>query len=867
MIELNVNYATVSVDDRYEKTPLLWALRDVVNLRGTKFGCGSGFCAACTVLIDGKATKSCQVPVGRVVGKAIVTVEGVSGPVVDAVRAAWYTGNVVQCGYCQPGQTLAAVSLLSANPDPDDEAVNNAMNQNLCRCGTYPRIRRAIHEAARVLAKGQSLSALPEVQEHPVPPLLDSELNDPVHPYLKVMLDGRVLVRSSQIELGQGINTGLTTLIAEELDVAPEAVQVTLASGGVTKAGPVYANMILGNVAQMTGGSTSTQAFWARYRAVAAMARARLLGAAAERLGVPVEQLRIDNGSISAPDGRHVGFGAVAQRAEQMPVPAGAVPKESSQYRLIGHSDLRRVDSVAKILGRTRYTIDITPPNARTAVVLHAPRFGARVLTVDDSAALALPGVVAVVPISNGIGVVGETLDDAQRGLRALTVTWDDAPAETRSSEQLAAEHRRIVESGEGMLVARDQGDVTAELARAPYSIDVVYELPFLAHAAMEPNNAVCHMREDGRLDVWASTQAPEYTAMAAARASGLPRERIDVHVTLAGGAFGLHSSHHDDPTSEAVEIARALRWKHAIKVQSLREEDFKSGRFRPMSAHRVRAGTDAQGAVTVLHHELSAKPTGSELPIVSNILVQNGVDFLTVTGAVDPPYAVPNMRIRVANVGHGVPVMTWRSVGNSPTEFARESAIDELALAASTDPITIRRRILVDNPRTLRALNVVADQVDWRPETARGRGIGFACSEGFKSHAAAAIEVSADAQQRVHVERVVFALDCGLKLTPDLVRAQVEGGILFGLSAALWGEIVLGDGGEIVTLNFDRYPLMRMRTTPVIEVHLIDSTREPGGVGEVSVPLMAPAIANAVFNLTGVRIRRLPISKTLRVR
>jgi isoquinoline 1-oxidoreductase beta subunit len=549
-----------------------------------------------------------------------------------------------------------------------------------------------------------------------------------------------------------------------------------------------------------------------------------------------------------------------------MPVPTGTARKEASQYRLIGHSDLRRVESAAKILGRTRYTIDIAPPNVRTAVVLHAPRFGAKVLTVDDSAALSVPGVVAVVPISNGVGVVGETFDDAQRGLRALTVTWDDASAETRSSEQLADEHRRILESGEGMLVARDQGDVTAELARAAYSVDAVYELPLLAHAAMEPNNAVCQMREDGRLDLWASTQGPEYTAMAASVASGLPRDRIDVHVTLAGGAFGLHSSHGNDPTSEAVEIARALRWEHAIKVQSLREEDFKSGRFRPMSAQRVRAGTDAQGVVTAFHHELAAKPTGSELPIVSNILVQNGVDALTVTGAVDPPYAIPNMRIRVANVTHGVPVMTMRSVGNSPSEFARESAVDELALAANTDPIAIRRRMLSDNPRTLQALNMVADIVGWRAETAAGRGIGFACSDGLKSHSAAAVEVTADAEQRIHVERVVFVLDCGIKLTPDLVRAQVEGGILFGLSAALWGEIILGDGGEIMTRNFDRYQLMRMRTTPNIDVHLIESTNEPGGVGEVSVPLVAPALANAVFNLTGVRIRRLPINKTLRV-
>ncbi|MDB4890501.1 MAG: isoquinoline 1-oxidoreductase beta subunit [Gemmatimonadetes bacterium] len=865
MLELNVNQATVSVDERFEKTPLLWALRDVLGLRGTKFGCGAGFCAACTVLIDGKATKSCQVPVGRAVGKAIVTVEGISGAAVDAVRTAWYTGNVVQCGYCQPGQTLAATSLLTANPAPDDEAINEAMNGNLCRCGTYPRIRSAIHHASGILANGTS-SALPQVNESPVPPLLDSELGDPVHPYIKITAHGRVLVRSSQIEMGQGINTGLTTLIAEELDVAPEVVQVTQASGGATEAGPVYGNLMMANLTQLTGGSTSTQTFWARYRAVAAMARARLLAAASERLGVPVGELHVDVGIISAPDGRHVSFGDVAQRAEQMPVPTGTAPKEPSQYRLIGHSDLRRVESAAKILGKTHYTIDIAPPHVRTAVVLHAPRFGAKVLTVDDKAALSLPGVVAVVPISNGIGVVGETFDDAQRGLRALTVTWDDASAETRSSEQLAAEHRRILESGDGMLVARDQGDVTVELARAAYSVDAVYEQPFLAHAAMEPNNAVCQMREDGRLDVWASTQGPEYTAMAASVASGLPRDRIDVHVTLAGGAFGLHSSHGSDPSSEAVEIARAMRWEHAIKVQSLREEDFKSGRFRPMSAQRVRAGTDAQGAVTAFHHELAAKPTGSELPIVSNILVQNGVDFLTVTGAVDPPYAIPNMRVRVANVTHGVPVMTMRSVGNSPSEFARESAVDELALAANMDPVAIRRRMLSDNPRTLQALNMVADIIGWRPDTARGRGIGFACSDGLKSHSAAAVEVTVDAQQRIHVERVVFALDCGIKLTPDLVRAQVEGGILFGLSAALWGEIILGDGGEIVTRNFDRYQLMRMRTTPTIDVHLIESTEEPGGVGEVSVPLVAPAVANAVFNLTGVRIRRLPINKTLRV-
>jgi isoquinoline 1-oxidoreductase beta subunit len=498
-------------------------------------------------------------------------------------------------------------------------------------------------------------------------------------------------------------------------------------------------------------------------------------------------------------------------------------------------------------------------------VVLHAPRFGATASSIDDRAALAEPGVIAVVPIEEGVAVVGETLADAQRGLRALEVEWDDSGAERRSSTELLAEHLGLLESGESAVISRDDGDVDEALAAAEATIDATYTLPYLAHAAMEPNNAVCRMRDDGTLEVWASTESPEYTRMAASEAAGIDKDQVEVHVTLAGGSFGLHSTSNHDPTSEAAHVARALGWKHPVKVQSLREEDFKSGRYRAMAVHRVRAGTDAAGRLTAMHHQMVAEPTSVNMPYVRDALFTGGVDFMTVTGIADSPYAYPNFRLASTNFESGVPIMVWRSVGNSHTEFARESAIDEIAIAAGRDPVDLRRELLAESPRTLRALDVAAERSGWGSPLPEGKARGIACSS-FLSHSAHVIEVSRDDRERVHVDRVVVALDCGLEVNPDLIRAQVEGGLLFGLSAAAWGEVVLGDGGEIVTQNFDRYPVMRMRSVPAIEVHLIESAEPPTGVGEVSVPSIAPALTNALAALTGTRIRQLPINNTIKV-
>jgi isoquinoline 1-oxidoreductase beta subunit len=864
-MKLVVNGAEVEVDDRHAKTPLLWVLRDVLGLYGTKFGCGAGFCAACTVLIDGRNTKSCQTAAERAVGKAVTTVEGASGPVVNAVRDAWHRGNVVQCGYCQPGQTLAAVSLLESDPAPDDAKIDAWMSGNLCRCGTYPRIRAAIHAAAGTLKAGPEPAPLVAPAELEDRTLTDEELVDPVHPYVRIQSDGTVLAYSSQIEMGQGIHTGLATIVAEELDADFDSVRVVNAANGRGPAGDVYGNPDLGSAFQLTGASNSMKGFWVRYRLAAAQARARLVAAAAHAWDVPAGEVEVENGVLRHRSGRRATFADFAEQAEQLAVPDDVRPKDAGDYKLIGREGRLRVDAVPKILGVTRYTIDQSLPGMLTAVVLHPPRFGATVASLDDQAALAEAGVTAVVSIDEGVAVVAETLADAQRGLRALVVEWDDAHAERRSTAELLAEHLRLVESGENAVTARDDGDVETALAAAASTVDATYALPYLAHAPMEPNNAACRMREDGVLEVWVGTEAPEYVKMNASSIAGIDKEQVEVHITFAGGSFGLHSSAEHDPTAEAVQIARALDWRHPIKLQSLREEEFKVGRYRAMAVHRVRAGADADGRLTAWHQQIVAAPTSVNLPFVRDVMFTNGVDFFTTTGAVDPPYAVENFRLESTNFESPIPTMVWRSVGNSHTEFARESAIDEFAIAAGRDPVDLRRDLLAGSPRTLRALELAAERADWGSPLPEGRGRGIT-SSGFLGHSAQVTEVSLDDRERVHVDRIVFALDCGRNVNPDLIRAQVEGGLLWGLSAAVSGEVVLGEGGEIVTQNFDSYPVMRMRSVPRIEVHLFESTEPPSGVGEVSVPSVAPALANAIAALTGTRIRQLPFSKTIKV-
>jgi len=375
-LKLAINGAEVEVDDRHAKTPLLWVLRDVLELRGTKFGCGAGFCAACTVLIDGRNTKSCQTATERVVGKQVVTVEGTSGRVAEAVREAWHRGNVVQCGYCQPAQTLAAIALLQSDPSPDDATVARWMNGNVCRCGTYPRIRQAIASAAETLASGKQPQLLAAQPDDDVPELTLAEKSDPVHPYVRIKPDGTTVVYSSQIEMGQGVHTALATIVAEELDTDFDTIRVVDAANGATSSGDVYGNPFSGGF-QITGASTSTRGFWLRYRKVAAQARARLVAAAAEVWQVPQSEVDVASGILSHRSGKRATFGDLASRAERLTVRDGVAPKNPALYKLIGREGRLRVDAPAKILGKTRFTIDVSLPGMLTAIVLHPPRFGA----------------------------------------------------------------------------------------------------------------------------------------------------------------------------------------------------------------------------------------------------------------------------------------------------------------------------------------------------------------------------------------------------------------------------------------------------------------------------------------------------------
>ena len=568
---------------------------------------------------------------------------------VDAVRDAWHRANVVQCGYCQPGQTLAAVSLLESDASPDDPKIDAWMSGNLCRCGTYPRIRAAIHDAADTLAAGRDpdpLVAPPDPEVHRLTP---DEMADPVHPYIRIRDDGTIVAYSSQIEMGQGIHTGLATIVAEELDADFDSVRVVNAANGGGPPRDVYGNPDTGGALQITGASNSTKGYWARYRLVAAQARARLAAAAAELWDVPADEVEFERGVVRHASGKEATFAQLAARAEQLPVPDGVQPKDPRDYRLIGGEGRLRVDAVPKILGTARFTIDVSVPGMLTAVVLHPPRFGSRVASRGRSRRRwPSPGSPRWSRSTRASPWSARRVADAQRGLRALAVEWDDAapsgaapPSCWPSTSGCWNRASRPWSPGTTATRRRCSND-------APTVVDGTYALPYLAHATMEPNNAACRMREDGVLEVWASTESPEYTRMSASEAAGIDKEQVEVHVTFAGGSFGLHSSSERDPTAEAVQIARALDWKHPIKVQSLREEDFKSGRYRAMAVHRVRAAADASGRLTALHHQIVAEPTSVNLPFVRDVMFTNGVDFFTTTGAADPPYALRELQARV---------------------------------------------------------------------------------------------------------------------------------------------------------------------------------------------------------------------------
>lgn len=674
----------------------------------------------------------------------------------------------------------------------------------------------------------------------------------PFEGYVRIAPDNTVTVISAHFEMGQGPYTGLATLVAEELDAGWAQMRAEGGAGN-TK---LYGNLAWGGAVQGTGGSTAIASSFDRYRQAGAMARAMLVEAAAASWGVPAAEIKVENGMLAHSSGKSATFGELAEAAAALPPPARVTLKDRADWRLIGAPKLQRLDSVAKTTGAQKFPIDVQLPGMLIAVIAHPPRFGGKVKSFDPAAAKAVPGVVDVVEIPRGVAVVAQSTWAAIKGREVLTVEWDESQAETRSSDEIMAEYRRLAEEGEGS-VARSEGDAEAAFASAAKVLEAEFEFPYLAHAAMEPMDAVA-WRQGDRLEVWAGHQMPDLYQAVSAEIAELPPENVKLHVMITGGSFGRRAVADADVIAEVVSTAKAIGWKAPVKVMWTREDDMTGGRYRPMYFHKLKAGLDADGRIVAWQHRIVGQSIMAGTPFAG--MVTNGVDPTSVEGASTLPYAIPNLHVDLVTTTTGVPVLWWRSVGSTHTAYATEAFIDELAKAAGRDPVEFRLSMLDDHPRHRGVLEKARDAAGWGDAPPQGVSRGVAVAESFGSYVAQIVEVTLDGND-VAVQRVVCAVDCGTAVNPDVIAAQMEGGIGFGLGAILKSEITLTDGAVDQT-NFDGYDVLRINEMPTVEVHILPSTESPTGVGEPGVPPIGPAVANAIFSATGKPIRTLPFSR-----
>ncbi|TDX88311.1 isoquinoline 1-oxidoreductase beta subunit [Neorhizobium sp. R1-B] len=675
-------------------------------------------------------------------------------------------------------------------------------------------------------------------------------------PYLTIDGDGKVVVLSSQFEMGQGSYNGLATLVAEELDADWHSIDVRGVAGNVK----AYGNVAFGGTIQGTGGSTSMVTSWERYRKAGAAARAMLVAAAASEWGVQPAEITVENGVLAHPSGKSGGFGAFAAKAAAMPVPSDVTLKQPGDWKLIGNAKLKRFDSARKTNGTEQYTIDIKLPGMLTAVMIHPPMFGAKVKSFDAAAARSVKGVVDVVETPRGIAVVGEHMWAAIKGREVVTVVWDETGAEKRSTAELMTMYNELADKAP-VAVARKDGDTDAGFAAAAKVIEASFEFPYLAHSAMEPLNAVARKNDDGTLEIWGGHQFPDVYQMLASQIVGIAPDKVQLHVMKTGGSFGRRAVFDGDVVVESVYVAKAIGFRAPVKVQWTREDDMRAGRYRPSYVHKLKAGIDGDGKLVAWSDHIVGQSIMAKTAFDG--MVQNGVDPTSVEGANNLPYAIPNQMVGLTTTEVGVPVLWWRSVGSTHTAFAAEAFIDEVAEAAGRDPIEYRLSMLEPESRHAVVLKLAAEKAEWTKPLPEGRFRGVAVAESFGSVVAQIAEVSLDGSGGIKVERVVAAVDCGLAVNPDQVRAQVEGGIGFGLGAILGEEITL-TAGKVDQGNFDAYTPLRIDAMPAVEVHILASTNPPSGIGEPGVPPIGPAVANAIYKALGKRIRVMPFTKTL---
>jgi isoquinoline 1-oxidoreductase subunit beta len=676
---------------------------------------------------------------------------------------------------------------------------------------------------------------------------------NPLTAYIEIGEDNKIRILSAHFEMGQGSYNGIATLVAEELGADWSQIDVIGGWGNHR----LFGNLAWGGVIQGTGGSTAMTSSFDRYRRAGATARMMLAAAAAQEWGVPESEVYVAEGTLAHGSGRYATFGEFAAKAAKMPVPGYARLKDRSEWTMIGNGKLPRYDSLPKSTGKQDYTIDVKLPDMLTAVMIHPPLFGATVKSFDASKAKASKGVVDVVQIPRGIAVVGTNMWNALKARDLVTVEWDESKAEKRSSADIMAEYRSWARSP-ARAVARNDGDVDAAFPEADKVIEATYEFPYLAHAALEPLNAVARMNGDGTLEVWGGHQLPDLYQFVAAQVAEITPDKVRLHVMKSGGSFGRRATPDSEIIVEAVSVAKALGWKAPVKVQWTRENDMRGGRYRPMYLHTLKAGLDKDGNIIAWrNHIVGQSILGGTF--FENFAVRNGVDLTSVEGAANIPYAIPNLRVELTTVATGVPVLWWRSVGSTHTAYAVEVFLDELAEAAGKDPVQFRLAMLKDHPRHAGVLTLAAEKAGELPA---GQFRGVALAESFHSYVAQIADITVGKDGKVKVERVVCAVDCGTAINPDQVKAQMEGGIGYGLGAILKSEITL-TAGAVDQGNFDGYDVLRLDEMPKVEVYIVPSEAPPTGAGEPGVPPIGPAVANAIYSATKKRIRTLPVSKT----
>lgn len=662
--------------------------------------------------------------------------------------------------------------------------------------------------------------------------------------YLNILPDNTVQVILAHVEMGQGIWTTLPMLIAEELDCDWSKVTVQHAPPGTP-----YLHTTFG--LQITGGSSTTYSEFDRYRNAGATARAMLVAAGAKKLGVSPASCRTENGYVIAGDQR-ASYGQLANAAATLPVPQKVQLKDKASWKLIG-KEKNRLDGKAKSDGSAIFGLDVHFPGMLIAVVAHGPVFGAKVRSFDASAAKAVKGVRDIVQIPTGVAVVADHFWAAKQARDLLQIQWNLGPGEAIDSNALLEDYRKLAD--EKGLVAEQTGNAAQALTGAAKSIQAEYTFPYLAHAPMEPLNCTVKI-SDNHCEIWTGTQLPGGDQQAAAKLLGLPVEQVKVNTTFLGGAFGRRASPTADFVLEAVEIARAS--KKFIKMVWTREDDMRSGYYRAAFLHKVHVGLGANGLPAAWQHSIVGQSIMNQYTLFGTP-DKSKPDESSVEGIKDSAYLteVPHKLIQLQSPELAVPVLWWRSVGNTHTAYVMETMIDELAFAAGKDPVAYRNSLL-KSKRHLAALNLVAEKAGWGKPLPAGHYQGVAVHESFRSYVAQVAEISIqNGQLRVH--KVTCAIDCGLAVNPDGVKSQMEGCVIFALSAFLYGEISL-EKGRVKQRNFHDYKMVRMNEAPTIEVHIADSNEQMGGAGEPGVPPVAPAIANAIFAATGKRVRQLPL-------